>query len=310
MKIKLLHVGLSAGDNPPNGLQLAFMREFEYRELNTGTANLNEKIIKLGHEFKPDICFIQIQAGGIIKVETIIELKKLGVFVLHFSGDVREPIPQFYYDLGKHVDFTLFTNQTDVDTMLSKWYRAEFMELGINEKIYCPGNEIIPSHDIVFFGNNYGSNGFPLSQFRIDMVYFMKEKFGDQFGVYGNGWVNASGDFNSSQHKEAAAYRGSKIAINVSHFHYKDYSSDRLLRILGTGTFCLCHSYPDIEKRFKDGKHLVTWNTFEELENYCCLYLDQDDDRKKIGENGRQLCHEKYTFTNLILNIKDLYDRR
>jgi spore maturation protein CgeB len=114
---------------------------------------------------------------------------------------------------------------------------------------------------------------------------------------------------NISQHKEAAHYRGAKIAINISHFNYDQYSSDRLVRILGTGTMCLSKYFINAEKRFEDGKHLRFWNTFEELENLIKYYLENEEERKHIAKRGCWLAHREYTFENLALNIKKLYEK-
>ncbi len=310
MRPKLLHIGLSAGDNPPNGLQLAFMKEFEYQEINTGAPDLNKRVVNMAKSFRPDICFIQVQQDGVIEMSTLRNLKEMGAYIMHFTGDVRTPVPQMYYKMGALVDVTLFTNQTDVDIMMAEGINSKFMELGINESIYTHVGPVTPSNRIVFFGNNYGGNRFPLSQQRVDMAAFMKNKFGSMFGLYGNGWPQFNGNYNSSQPKEAAAYRGSEIAINLSHFDYKNYSSDRLLRILGTGTFCLSHKYQNIEYRFIDGVHLRTWSTFAELEDLCNYYLSHPRERKQIADAGRELCHNNYTFTHMIKNIKKIYDER
>lgn len=308
--LKLLHVGLSAGDNPPNGLQEAFKKEFEYRDINTGTPGLNAKIVQMAKEFVPDICFIQVQKGGVIENNTLKELKNLRCYTINFTGDVRHPIPDFYYKMAQVIDVTLFSNDTDVTKMRADGFNAKFLELGINEKIYSPHGNKLPSNRIVFFGNNYGEGYFPLSKQRIDMVKFMKDKFGTLFSLYGNGWKEFDGNYNSSQPNEAAAYRWSEIAINLSHFNYDNYSSDRLLRILGTGTMCLTHEYENIDKRFIDGTHLVAWKSFEELEGLCWKYLDNPEEREVIANAGRELCHNNYTFTHMIKNIKKIYDER
>ncbi len=310
MKLKLLHIGLSAGDNPPNGLQKAFSKEFECLEINTGAYGLNDRVISMAQSFVPDICFMQVQKEDVIEARTLKALKKTGCYVMNFTGDVRVPIPTWYYNMAQIIDVTLFSNQTDVDKMISDGFNSKFLELGINEEIYTSAGPSNTCKRIVFFGNNYGESRFPLSERRIQMVEFMKQRFGPLFGVYGNGWKQFDGNYNSSQMSEAAAYRGSEIAINLSHFDYKNYSSDRLLRILGTGTFCLSHRYQNIDDRFIDGVHLKTFDSFLELEYLCKYYLAHPEERKQIADAGRELCHNNYTFNHMIKNIKKIYDER
>lgn len=308
-RIKLLHVGLSATGEPHNGLQKAFIKHFDYQEIYTGTPNINEAMLAKVAEFKPDIVFIQIQTDGYIWEQTIVDIKATGAFVLNFTGDVRHPIPTWYYGLGQHLDLTLFSNMTDVEQMRKDGYRSEYLEMGIDPEIYKPTGDIISSHPILFMGNHYGC--FPLSNFRMEMVEYMKAKFGNRFGVYGNGWpqnngLKVSGNYNDSQPNEAAIYRASKIAINVSHFNYKRYSSDRLLRILASGVMCLCYKYEDMP--YKNGIHLKTWTTFEELETLCRHYLNNGNERAAIAKAGCDFVHSTFTFENMILNIRKLYD--
>lgn len=308
--IKLLHIGLSANSNPPNGLQTAFRKHFNYVDINTAMPDLNNKVLKMADFYKPDIVFMQIQREGIIKPETAKQLKDMGCFVINFTGDVRAEIPKWYIDIAPFIDLTVFTNYTDVYKMRELGFNAEFAELGIDPNIYNPNGQRIISKPVLFFANNYGESTFPLSKERIELVNYFKKKCPDEFAIYGTGWKNADGNLNHSQHIEASYYRGAKIAINISHFNYDQYSSDRLVRILGTGTMCLSKYFINAEKRFVDGKHLRYWETFEELEELIKYYLTNNEEREFIAKRGCWLAHREYTFENLILNIKKFYEQR
>lgn len=311
-KPKIFHLGLCVNTPPLNGLQTAFIRNSsEYQELSVGVLNVNENAIQMVRSFKPDIIFMQIQQEGVIREETVLEFKKNGAFVVNFTGDVRFPIPDWYYKLGRHIDFTLFSNMTDVEKMNEDKVPSRYLEIGIDPLIYTNTGSLSPSRNIVFFGNNYGEHKFPMSQYRIQMVQFLKEKFGDNFGVFGNGWSRADGNLNHSQHEEASAYRAAKIAINVSHFEYKKYSSDRLLRILATGVpICLAKWYPDIENDFTDGYHLRIWRNLDELQALCNYYLDEknNEERMLIAKQGFELAHSKFTFDNMVLNLIEIFE--
>jgi len=310
---KILHIGLCATGEPYNGLQLAMIRNcIEYREINCDVANINRVVIDTCYEFIPDIVFIQVQKGGVIHEETLRCIKVTGAWICNWTGDVRSTIPKFYYDFAKYIDVTLFSNQTDVNTFRNSGLRSEYLEIGINESIYTPIGEKKEVKPIVFFGNNYGTGYFPMSQFRIQMVEFMSSKFPSEFGVYGNGWKKSNGNFNSSQYDEAAAYRGSKIAINVSHFEYERYSSDRMLRILGSGPLCLAKWYPGIEQDFFGGTYLRTWRTLQELKELCEYYMKPENEieRLTIAEQGQKHCHAHFTFENMIQNMIKIYNNK
>jgi hypothetical protein len=309
---KILHVGVCVNGKPYNALQKAFIKfSKEYTEINPAEPDLHNKIVKILHLYKPNIVFMQIQGESGIDKKTVLAIKESGAAIYNWTGDVRSPIPKWMIDIGGLVDCTLFTNMNDVITMRSLGYKSNFLQIGIDENIFTPkGSAHNNTLDVIFMGNHYSETTFPMSKYRFDMVSFLTREFGDNFGVYGAGWMIKNGDLNGSQLTEASVYRSSKIAINVSHFEYSRYSSDRLLRILGTGTFCLCKHYPDIEQDFIDGVHLRTWKTMEELKELIEYYLlpANEKERKKIAMQGSELVHKLFTFDSMIENLIKLYE--
>jgi spore maturation protein CgeB len=155
-------------------------------------------------------------------------------------------------------------------------------------------------------GNN-NHYQFPITDFRKQMVDALYQSFGADFGVFGIGWQRSDGNFMGNQPDEAAVYRGSKIAINCSHFDLERYSSDRILRIMGTGVFCLSKHFPGYEKDYENKKHLVIWNTIDDLLLQCHYYLKHEEERKTIAGNGLFLAHAKDTFSHMAENIKTIY---
>ena len=310
-KYKILHVGLCVQPAPFNDMQVAFIENsIEYRELSTGDPNVNQNTIKIASEFKPDIVFFQIQAPSIVSPETVRQLKLMGAKVYNWTGDVRDPLPNWF--LTFDADVTLFSNMKDVRTMQNLGFKADFLEIGFDPNIYNASGNITNTPPIVFFGNSYGLHMFPLSKFRHDMAIYLRSEFGDKFGVYGHGWGFANGNFNHSQREEAAAYRGSKIAINCSHFEIERYSSDRLLRILGTGTpICLAKYYPRIELDYEDKVHLRVWRTLEELKSLINYYLKEENEieRREIALNGMIHARENFTFDRMVKNLIQIHEK-
>ena len=301
--MRVLYLGLMTNSE---GFTSAFRKKCDYRQLSSGTPNFNTRACEEAITFKPDIIFIQIQTPNIITEECVKVLKETGAFVVNWTGDVRTPIPQWYFDIGKHIDLTCFSNMNDVLEFREKGLNSEYLEIGIDPLIYTPKGDFTYAKPIVFMGNNYGEHKFPLSHYRIEMVKFLKSEFPNLFSVYGNGWSNSDGDFNGSQPNEASIYRGAKIAINLSHFDYERYNSDRMLRILGSGCFCLTHRYKGIEKDYKEGEHLEAWSGFGELKTLINKYLNEDKERAIIAHNGMKLVHSRNTYDNMIDNILKL----
>lgn len=303
--MKVLNLSLMCGEN---GFTKAFRkRASEYIELKPNTTSFNEEVQNITLQFKPDLVFIQIQASNIISEQTVKILKGTGAFVVNFTGDVRHPIPQWFYEIGKHIDLTLFSNMTDVKQFRNDGLKADYLEIGYDPEIFKPEGDKLLTRDIVFLGNTYGAGFFPLSKMRIQMVAFLKYHYPHDFGLYGNGWEVCNGNFNHSQHEEAKLYRGAKIAINLSHYDYERYNSDRILRIMGTGTpLCLTKNYKGLKEDYSPGVNVATWDDFDELKQNIDFYLKNEKIRKEIALHGNELVKNTFTFDNMIDNIINL----
>lgn len=309
-KPKILHVGLCVGSASMNAMQQAFVDNSSvYAELSTGQPNIDAEIEQLVMAEKFDFVFFQIQADRIVHSSTVECIKRTGAKVLNWTGDVRATVPAWMFSFG--ADITLFSNMRDVHEARAAGLKAEYLEIGFDEKIYYPDGPVIQTNDIVFFGNSYGVDMFPLSKYRIEMVSFLKSNYKRSFGVYGHGWNFSNGNFNHSQRDEGAGYRSAKIAINCSHFEIERYSSDRLLRILGTGTpICLAKWYPGIELDYEDGVHLRVWKDLHELNKLIRYYIapENQKERAQIALNGMLLVQSKFTFDHMVKNAIKIYE--
>lgn len=307
--MKILHIGFEVPSlaralrSASNEYQ--FLDWSSWTAMPNNTANLHRETLRVAEEFSPDITIMQIQAPGVYDYETV---SKLPGFVVNWTWDVRKPTPQWILDLAPGVSLTGFTNEDDVSVLQDAGYNAAFIQSGFDDEIFRPDGSVDTGkyEEIVFIGNNYPKEDypFPLGEFRIEMVKHLEAKYGPKFGVYGFGWTNQMKNFMYREHKEAECYRSCKMAINVSHYEIERYSSDRILRLMGSGAFCLAKWYPGIEKDFVDGKHLRTWKTLEELDSLIQYYTVNDDERIRIALAGCELVRKKYTWESMIDNIK------
>lgn len=302
--MKILHIGLCATPNTMNGFQKAFIDvvgKENYREVYTGDKDLNVNTLLLFNEFKPDIVFMQIQAPDIITHSVCKIMKDSGAFIINWTGDKRQEVPQWMIDLAPYVSLTSFSNMDDVNTMRSLGFKSEYLEIGYDLEIYKPEGEALNMPEIVFMGNNYGRGYFPMSGFRIDMVDFLRQEYGNRFGVYGSGWAYGNGNFNHSQYEEAKAYRGAKIAINCSHFDSLNYNSDRLLLILGSGVHCVSYNHKGMFDTYKHG--LSYFNDFNELKKTIDFNLDPKNKAYTLGWVGNDFVKNTFTFKHQVENI-------
>lgn len=303
--MKLLHIGLCVSEGE-NGFQKAFkdiLGKENYFELSTDEQYLNVKILQKYNKYKPDIVFFQIQAENIVSNQTFDYLKSNGAFVINWTGDKRNSVPQWMVDAAPFVSLTAFSNMEDVRELKKLGYDSEYLEIGYDENIYSSFGDSYNDYEVLFMANNYGAGYFPLSEYRINLAKELSIKLQSKFGLFGNGWAKGNGNANHSQFEEAKWYRGCKIAINCSHYNVARYNSDRLLRILGSGTFCLSYKHPEMEQDYENYKQLVYFDSIEDLKNKIDYYLENEDERKQIAYNGQQLVLNRNTFKHQVENI-------
>jgi len=308
-KMKILHIGLCATPNTMNGFQKAFIDvvgKENYREVYTGDKNLDYESVKLFDELKPDIVFMQIQSEGIINKSTCEYFKIHGSFIINWTGDKRQEVPQWMIDLAPYVSLTAFSNMDDVNAMRSLGFKSEYLEIGYDPEIYKPEGEALNMPEIVFMGNNYGRGYFPMSGFRIDMVDFLRQEYGNRFGVYGSGWAYGNGNFNHSQYEEAKSYRGAKIAINCSHFDSLNYNSDRLLRILGSGVMCMSYAHKGMFDTYDNNVGYFVDFDLIKFKKAIDHYLEDDTTRNRIAKAGNDFVKNTFTFKHQVENIINL----
>jgi spore maturation protein CgeB len=151
------------------------------------------------------------------------------------------------------------------------------------------------------------NNSFPLSKLRYDLVQKLRTKYGEDFFSYGANWEGISPDFYFAYpNEESEIYRNCKIAINLSHFDYSRYSSDRLLRLMGSGAFCLSHNFKGIERDFDIKNHLDVWSDIDELISKIDYYLKNEYERESIAKEGCIFVRENCNWDKRIEELKKM----
>lgn len=211
---------------------------------------IEPETIKAAKAFRPDFAFCQFQAPGLISAKLPLALREMGCFAVNWSGDVRHPLPDWYKELAPHFAVTSFTNVPDVDEIRAMGHRAEFLQIGYDERLYCPGND--ERSGVVFIGNNYSGYKYAESGSRREMVKRMAAEFGPLFKVYGMCWEtevpaeNVGGYLREPM--DADVLRKALVAVGWDHFHRPGFASDRLLRATACGCATVNQYYLGIEE--------------------------------------------------------------
>ena len=314
----VFHIGLNLKNQSclVKALELTFGRyiSLDWKVYNEeyGIVRLRNKILDTIIVYKPEIIFMQIQTPNIIDKKFINFINKIvpDCKIINWTGDVRMPIPKWFFDVGKSdYVYTCFTNQDNVNELRKKKINAHYLQIGYEHTIYTRNGSVrnrMPK--IVFMGNNYRDR-FPNSKLRASMVDELYNKYGNDFCVYGNGWGNKYSNKNNYMdmpHKEAEVYRSCLIAIGASHYDLAKYSSDRMYRAMGSGAFYLTKYYKNIEDEFNIGVDLDVWNDINELIEKIDYYLSNPSKIKAIADSGNKKVELEHRWQNRMSNLKEI----
>lgn len=242
--MKLLHVAMGSPEIDRSFRELGHSVErIDWRQWKNREA-LNMQVMSVCTRFSPDVVFMQLQTPGVIHPHTVRFMRERGAVVMNWTGDVRDPLPDHYPQLGPHVNVTLFTNLTDVSIMRGMGYDADYLQIGYDETIYRPPERPVKREGVVFIGNNYGDR-FPESRSRAALVDALRSAFGHRFKVYGAKWGGDSRPCIPTE--EVSIYQRALVAVNWDHFVRPRFASDRILRAQACGACTVSRGYDGIE---------------------------------------------------------------
>lgn len=92
-------------------------------------------------------------------------------------------------------------------------------------------------------------------------------------------------------------FNQSRININVTLRCILSGISLRALDIMGAGGFLLSNYQPELAEYFEDGKEAVMYYDRSDLIEKTRYYLEHDDERRRIAENGRKKVEESFDYS-------------
>lgn len=99
-------------------------------------------------------------------------------------------------------------------------------------------------------------------------------------------------------------YQTSKINLNITakHIHYG--VPMRVFDILGSGGFCISNYQPGLEEHFELGTDLVVYDDYRDLMYKTAYYLEHEDERLQIAENGKKKVEEYHLYQHRLKEIE------
>ncbi|MCR4656716.1 MAG: glycosyltransferase, partial [Lachnospiraceae bacterium] len=95
----------------------------------------------------------------------------------------------------------------------------------------------------------------------------------------------------------------SRINLNITIRPIETGLPLRIFDIMGCKGFVLSNYQDEIGSLFNIGEDIEVYSDYEELVSKCAYYLEHEDERKRIAENGYKKVSENYTYENRIMTM-------
>lgn len=96
--------------------------------------------------------------------------------------------------------------------------------------------------------------------------------------------------------KMPAVFHYSKVNLNITMRSIVTGIPLRVLDVLGCGGFLITNYQEEIAEYFEDGKELVTYSSMEELLEKTVYYLENEELRKQIAQNGYEKVVREFNY--------------
>ena len=92
-------------------------------------------------------------------------------------------------------------------------------------------------------------------------------------------------------------FNSSKINLNITLRSIQSGISLRALDIMGAGGFLISNWQPELAECFEEGKEVVMYYDRNDLMSKIEYYLQNEDERMKIAENGQKKIIEQFDYS-------------
>lgn len=257
-----------------------------------------EKLYQSCEDLKPDfLLFIQEPAYGSRGAQALkrISVPKIGWYVERFSNFDR------LIENSKFFDAYNTFQQVVIDKLATVNVASSYLSHAVSLKRFYPIDDITPQYDFCFVGN--------YSPWR-DQVLEAALKVSNNVALYGPGWMKR-GRSKIDRKVLASIFKGekivgdelnqlfnsSKVVLGATQIQGSAGLNMRFFEVLAARGVFLTDAPPELERHFVRDRHLVVFNSLEELQVKLRELLDNDILKKEIAQAGYEEVVANHTYS-------------
>lgn len=268
-------------------------------------SEVNARFIQRAKRFKPDLIHMQLQMTSIITPDTLTKIRKElpNVVMTNWTGDIRTTPSNYFISISKVVDYSLLSHVGQIPMYKAAGcHNPRYWQIGFDPKIYYPQKKKDFKYDVVFAGSSYKI--FPDSKLRLEIMRQLKQKFGQRFGLFGNGYPSSMKASYVPIEKINDVYNDSRCVLSVSNFNdVSHYFSDRLLMCLASGRPTIMYRFPSYDSYFGHMNDILLANNIDEIISMVEFCKQNPDEADRVGTNGYLKVLSEHSFTSRVIEL-------
>lgn len=261
--------------------------------------------------FRPHLLHLQIQHTSVIDAGTIRRIKNSmpQTIITNWTGDVRNYVPHTYRRIAEIADYNFISSTGQLEMFKNAIGKeVRYWQIGYNPALYAPTDQPSPKdikYDAVFVGHHTKKEQYPGAQDRIETCRLLRERFGDKFLLFGNGWGRSLKSKGSvDQRSVSKVYQQSVCSVSVSHYNDLDhYFSDRLLMCMASGRPTVALRFPKWEAYFTNMCDLVVVDNIKEIPDAVQMLKDNPELANYIGQQGAAKVYAEHTYYSRVKEL-------
>ncbi len=250
-------------------------------------------------DFSPELIHLGSSVrNGILPLDLLQTIKaQTGCSLSAFYSDAV--FSGYHMDLAKTADAIYITNTTHIALNAEKELKNFiYLPPPADPDVFRP-IQGVQVYDLLFIGNNTSAS-------RLQLLQRLAKNF--RLIVAGSHWEESGLNYLPSVYGEEFSELCGKAKISLSLIgdEWKQlggYFSSRLTKCLACGAFTVQTYTPGLEKLFTHKKHLIWYQDEDELRKWIEHYLQREEERAVIAQQGRSLVLEQFTFDHCAKRI-------